>query len=191
MASGEPQGHSEHLCLGGHRAHVRVLPAARADAPTLVALHGFTGSGADFGPLREALGGNRFGWILPDFMGHGHSEAPAVIDPYLLPNLLQLVEQSRRLAGDPARVHLLGYSMGGRIALQYLARARPLPCLLVSASPGLDDVEERRRRRQADRALIDLRTDTVEGFCTRWESLSLIFPQTRLGEPLASELQAR
>jgi len=191
MSSGELKGRSVSISLCGYRAHVRLIPSARSRAPTVLALHGFTGSGADFGPLREALGGKRFGWILPDFMGHGRSEAPTVIDPYLLPALLHLVDKCRQLASDPTRIHLLGYSMGGRIALQYLARAGPLPCLLLSASPGLDDPEERHQRRQADRSLIDLRVDTPETFSERWESLPLIFPQTRLAEPLASALRER
>ena len=191
MAVGSLQGQSKYIRLGGYRAHVGLYPAYRKEAPTILALHGFSGSGPDFGPLREALGGDRFGWILPDFMGHGESEAPAVIDPYLLPNILQLVECSRQLAPNPKQIHLLGYSMGGRIALQYLARARPLPCLLLSASPGLDDPEERARRRQADSALIDLRSDTPETFASRWEDQALIKPQTRLPESLASALRER
>lgn len=191
MPSGELKVRSVGISLCGYRAHVRLIPAARRRAPTILALHGFTGSGADFGPLREALGGERFGWILPDFMGHGRSESPPVMDPYLLPALLHLVDKCRQLASDPTRIHLLGYSMGGRIALQYLARAGPLPCLLLSASPGLDDPEARRQRRQADRNLIDLRTDTPETFSERWENLPLISPQTRLAEPLASELRDR
>ena len=135
-------------------AAVTVRAARNRDAPTVLALHGFTGSGEDFLPLREALGADRAHWILPDFMGHGASSSPDVLDPYCLPAALRLIDAARRKAPDPRRVVLVGYSMGGRLALHYLRWAAPLPCLLIGASPGLEDPGERKTRRQQDRRWI-------------------------------------
>ena len=45
------------------------------DPLELVALHGFTGSGADFDVLREALTSS-VRWTTPDLPGHGENLAP-------------------------------------------------------------------------------------------------------------------
>lgn len=179
------------LRIRGHAARVVVTDCVSPGAPTVLALHGFTGSGEDFNPLRAAMGESAYRWICPDFMGHGGSDAPPNIDPYRLPAALALIDQARARAPDPDRVILLGYSMGGRLALHYLQWARPLPTILIGASPGLQDVTERRRRRQADAALIIPGRTTPGEFCDRWESQPLIHSQTRLPEPLRSDLASR
>jgi 2-succinyl-6-hydroxy-2,4-cyclohexadiene-1-carboxylate synthase len=181
----------ESIPVAGARAAVRLFPSARAAAPTILALHGFTGSGADFLPLREAIGAEAYHWICPDFMGHGQSESPASIDPYLLVNSLALVDRARRLAPDAGQVRLIAYSMGGRIALHYLRHAPPLPAILIGASPGLDDPEERTQRRARDRAFMSAHGSSTAAFCDAWESQPLISPQTRLPKPLCSELASR
>ncbi len=183
--------------VAGHRAAVTLLAAPDRGAPTILALHGFTGSGEDFLPLREALGADCAHWVLPDFMGHGASASPAVLDPYCLPAVLRLIDAARLLAPDPRRVVLVGYSMGGRLALHYLRWAAPLPCLLIGASPGLQDEAERRRRRHEDRrwaAQLLAPGDTsarMEAFCAAWEAQPLIAPQTLLPQPLRTLLAAR
>lgn len=175
----------------GHSAAVRVLPSATPEAPALIALHGFTGSGEDFLPLRAALGEDACTWILPDWMGHGRSDCPGNLDPYQLPGALSLINQCRQLASQYGPVRLLGYSMGGRLALHYLRRAAPLPAAVIGASPGLADARARACRRASDHEWICLLEQSIEEFCRKWEAQALIEPQTRLAEPLRSELAAR
>lgn len=170
---------------------VRIEAAREAHAPTLIALHGFTGTGADFEPLREAMGANQAHWILPDLPGHGCFPASDSMDPYFLPATLRFIEAARRRVPEGSRPFLLAYSMGGRIALHYLRWARPLPAIILSASPGLEEPEERAQRRVRDAALIDPNRDTVQAFCEAWEARELIRPQTRVAEPLRSELRRR
>jgi 2-succinyl-6-hydroxy-2,4-cyclohexadiene-1-carboxylate synthase len=175
--------------VAGHTARIRLMPGADKNAPAILALHGFTGSGAGFEPLREAMGADRFTWILPDFMGHGASDAPETIDPYLLPNVLRLIHRARSLATGP--LILLGYSMGARIGLHY-HRWQPLRrVILISGSPGLDTAADRHRRQESDRALIDLQRDTIRSFCERWETKAVIASQGNLPEPLRSAIRRR
>ena len=188
MSSGERQ---VRIAVAGYTASVSVLDSANPSAPSLLALHGFTGSGEDFGQLRQALPAGEFSWIRPDFMGHGKSDAPDVVDPYQLPAVLRLIDQARSLAPDPDKVILLGYSMGGRLALQYLHHARPMPAILIGASPGLDNREERAARRASDRVWMELLDESMEGFCRKWEAQPLIEPQTRIEEPFRTSLAAR
>jgi 2-succinyl-6-hydroxy-2,4-cyclohexadiene-1-carboxylate synthase len=175
--------------VAGHTARVRLLPSGESGAPAILALHGFTGSGADFEPLREAMGADRFTWILPDFMGHGASDAPETIDPYLLPNVLGLIHAARSLATGP--LTLLGYSMGARIGLHYHRWQPRRRVILISGSPGLEGAGERHRRQASDRALIDLGRDSIGSFCDRWETTAVIASQGNLPEPLRSAVRQR
>lgn len=74
-------------------------------------------------------------------------------------------------AQSKTRWHVVGYSMGGRIAL-HLARCYPdliSQLTLISASPGLEHAQERRARIIADRALAQrMRRTTMREFLTYW-----------------------
>ncbi|MEX0326892.1 MAG: alpha/beta fold hydrolase [Puniceicoccaceae bacterium] len=176
--------------LAGYAASVTLHDCGDSAAPTLLALHGFGGSGKDFEQLRQSFG-RKVSWICPDFMGHGESESPDILDPYQLPAVLRLIDQARALAPDPGKVLLLGYSMGGRLALHYLRHATPMPALLIGISPGLQEAGERARRRQSDREWIQLMNGSMEQFCTKWEQQDLIHPQTLIEEPFRSHLASR
>ena len=177
--------------IAGYTASVALHGGSHPSKPTILALHGFSGSGKDFQPLREALGQDRVNWICPDFMGHGESESPNVIDPYTLPAAMRLIDFARQLAPDPNKVLLLAYSMGGRIALHYLRHARPLPAILIGSSPGLEDPEARNDRRINDQKWFSLLDNSMEIFCTAWEDQPLIRPQTTLPEPFRGKLAER
>lgn len=82
------------------------------DKPTLIALHGLTGSGACWTPLARALE-DEYDVVMPDARGHGKSSAP--LDGYMYrdhaSDILGLIEA----LGLTAPV-LLGHSMGGMTA---------------------------------------------------------------------------
>lgn len=181
--------------VSGSCFHVRYLASSHeVNAPTILALHGFTGSGLDFLPLRESLGVDSANWLLPDFKGHGDSDSPDHPDAYSLSTALDLIERSRNLAHDPDNVLLLGYSMGGRIALHYLKRYSRMTAFLIGSSPGLVTKEERINRIAADdqwrKHLLD-GAHSIESFCHDWESQPLIHPQTILPDPLGHDLKTR
>ncbi len=136
--------------------------AARSPARSVfLALHGFTGTGADFSALSRCVKGE---WYCPDLPGHGtRSDAlPGDFDPAALPSLLP--PGDRPLTG-------VGYSLGGRLllhlALQCPDRFEKL--VLIGASPGLADETERAKRRRHDEHWIGLlRTVGVAGFLEQW-----------------------
>ena len=75
---------------------------------------------------------------------------------------------------------LVGYSMGGRIAL-YAALALPAiveRLVLIGASPGLADAAERERRRRDDEALADrIEAIGVTAFAEEWGAQPLFAGQ--------------
>ena len=126
----------------------------------LALVHGFTQTGRSWQPLLEAFGGS-LEVLTPDLPGHG-SRAGARAD---------LWEAARVLGDDCGRATYLGYSMGGRVAL-HLALARPelvRRLVLVGASPGIEDANQRAARREADEDLArSLEVDGLEAFLERW-----------------------
>lgn len=149
--------------------------------PVILALHGFSGRGSDFDALAAALPEYRF--VAPDLPGHG----PRPVMPATLSAHLDVV---RRAAGDAGeRPVLLGYSMGGRIALHAaLAFPEMFSALVpVGASPGLADAGEREARLRSDAELAARirKTDTAV-FLREWDALPLLAGRDRMPEPWKS-----
>ncbi len=116
-------------------------------------LHGFMGRGDDWQQVSEHLAPSRQ-CLCPDLPGHGATAADPVNGAAGMPEIAEAL-----LAGLEARgvtqCALVGYSMGGRLAL-YLAVRYPqrFSCLLLeSASPGLRTTSERQQRQVHDEAL--------------------------------------
>lgn len=149
--------------------------------PALLLLHGFMGSSHNWEPLQAALAHN-YRVIALDLPGHGDSGAPEDPARYAMPSVAADVEAllDRLQTGSS---HLLGYSMGGRLAL-YLALTRPArwrSLILESASPGLEKAAARAERVERDRALADsIEAQGIEAFVDRWESLPLFASQQHL-----------
>lgn len=84
-----------------------------------------------------------------------------------------------RAAAEPGSV-VVGYSMGGRLALHLAARApeRLAGLVTVGASPGIDDPDERRRRVDEDERLAAwMEFSTIEEVVDRWERLPVFAGQ--------------
>ena len=88
----------------------------------LVLLHGFTGSAVNWSAQIEACAPH-FQMVTIDLLGHGDTESPADPARYAMELAARdLIAIFDRL--NLERVHLLGYSMGGRLAL-YTALTYP------------------------------------------------------------------
>lgn len=148
-------------------------------APLLL-LHGFTGSAAAWEPFRKPWA--RFTRIAVDLLGHGGSPAPPDPGRYRIERSVADVLAVLDRVGI-ARTAVLGYSMGGRVALR-LALAAPervAALVLESASPGIEDARERARRARSDHELAArLERDGLEAFVDYWEGLPLFASQRRL-----------
>jgi len=104
----------------GHRWVYAMREADDADAPTIVMLHGFTGSKENWYPLARELGG-RYRLLIPDLPGWGESERkPGAA--YGFPEQAANVDAFIRAVSPGQPVVLLGHSMGGGIAALAAAR---------------------------------------------------------------------
>ncbi len=157
----------------------------------LVLLHGFTGSAATWQPFAAAWPG--FRTIAVDLIGHGASDAPADESRYTMARCVADVTALLDALGA-GRTAVLGYSMGGRVAL-HLALAAPdriTALVLEGASPGIADADERRERVASDRALADdIERAGVEAFVDRWQALPLFATQARLPDAVRERLRAQ
>lgn len=124
-----------------------------AEAPPLLLLHGFLGAGADEWNGIIHGRGLPLRCITLDLPGHGHHRMhrDACTDfGALCDAIAALIEEK-----GWAPLRLLGYSLGGRVALHLALKHPQLVSHLVleSASPGLRSAEDRMQRRRADEAL--------------------------------------
>jgi len=171
---------SRKLTLDGRTWTVHT--AGEADAPTMLLLHGFTGSGRNWEELASKLRGWQI--VAPDLPGHGGTEAPAGAMPVVAQDLVSLLDA---LGIDQALV--IGYSMGGRLALHLAVEApeRVRGLVVIGATPGLADAEARAARLAADEVLAKQIESDFDGFVRDWEALPLFASQ----RALAPESQER
>lgn len=132
------------------------------ESPPLVALHGFTQTGAMYAELAGLLGREV---LAPDLPGHGRSSEV----PVSFASAVNGVAEVLAALGGPSP--LVGYSQGGRIALG-VALERPelvSNLVLVSASVGIQDESEREERGRSDATLAEkLRSGGLPSFLDGW-----------------------
>ena len=159
-------------------------PQTAALKPAIPALlvHGFGGSGELWAEVARLLAGSRT-VVAVDLPGHGRTPAPPEESRWRLEevaaDLAALVDSL-----ELGRTHLVGYSMGGRLALHAALNwpARWASLVLESASPGLADEEERRRRREEDgRWARLLEEQGLPAFFARWDRQPLFAGRARMG----------
>ena len=154
--------------------------------PAVLLLHGFTHTGASWDPVVAALG-ERYRAIAPDIRGHGSASGA---EPVTLAAVLADLDE---LA--PERFTLVGYSMGGRLALH---AALTMPdsverLVLIGASPGIADRAEREHRQRADDALAgEIERSSIEDFARRWAQTPVLagLPDDLLARTHADRLRS-
>lgn len=174
----------------GLRYSVRRWGASASDdsgAP-LVLVHGFAQSAASWADVAELLAVERPVHAL-DLVGHGASDRPADGSSYALDAQAEtlLAFADRVAAAKGARPVVVGYSMGGRVALAAAARdprafASHVAALVLEAA-GLGPATADERAAAADRDAANaarLRADGVEAFMDAWERLPLFATQREL-----------
>lgn len=152
----------------------------------LVLLHGFTGSPESWGVVRReirALAGAPTApeeALAPAALGHAGPATTASAATWD-DELDRLADLIRNTAVEPA--HLVGYSMGGRLALGLLVRHPELfrSATLIGASPGLTDAAERAERAAQDEKWARLLDEEgLDSFVAAWEALPLFASQAGL-----------
>ncbi len=120
---------------------------------TIVFLHGFLGSSKDWEPLFSFL--PSFSCIGRNLPGHANT-------PF---------SENFSIDIQKAPFHLVGYSMGGRLAMRY-ALDHPKnvkKLILISTHPGLISLEEKKEREESDALWAHLlSTKPIDEFLQRW-----------------------
>ena len=149
---------------------------------TLVLLHGFTGSTAGWGHHMDTLADSGLRIIALDLLGHGQSDAPEDAKRYSIENCQKdILAVLQALSVKKGHAIILGYSMGGRIALYTAFSGYFRALILESSSPGLEDAAEREERRASDEALAaSIDHEGISAFIERWERLPLFASQKSL-----------
>lgn len=155
-------------------------------ASGLVLLHGFTGGPENWRPMTARLS-ETIGVLAPTLVGHGnpvHADVAGFDDE---------VDRIASLISTTTRWHLVGYSLGGRIALALLARHARLfsGATLIGAQPGLRSEEARAERRAADeRWCTMLRERPLSEFVAAWEDQPLFRSQRTLPDETLARQRA-
>lgn len=123
-------------------------------------VHGFTQTARSWDPLLPALAEHEV--VAVDAPGHG-GNAHVRAD---------LVATGALLAEHGPAIYV-GYSMGGRMCL-HVPPSAMTGLVLISATAGIEDDDERAARRQSDEALAErIETIGVDAFLEEWLALSM------------------
>src|SRR6266704_3892531 len=168
--------------VNGVRLGIEQRGETRNSNQTLVLLHGFTGSAAGWGHQMDTLADYGLQIIALDLLGHGQSDAPEDAKRYSIECCQKdILAALQELGVHKGQAIILGYSMGGRIALYTALSGFFRALILESASPGLEDNAEREERRTSDEALAaSIEHEGVPAFIERWEHLPLFASQRTL-----------
>ncbi|MEG3970890.1 2-succinyl-6-hydroxy-2,4-cyclohexadiene-1-carboxylate synthase [Microcoleus sp. T2B6] len=154
--------------------HFHYFLTGRNNQQKILFLHGFTGNFQDFSSVISLLSKN-YGCLAVDLPGHGKTRVSGDESCYNISNTAQaLIHLLDNLQID--KCLLLGYSMGGRLAL-YMTLHFPErfeKVVLESASPGLKTEKERSHRLQADLQLAQkLEKSNIKDFLLNWYDIPL------------------
>lgn len=159
--------------------------------PPVVLLHGFTGSASGWGDVASALA-PEFEVIAIDIVGHGQTDAPEDVERYVMRRVVDDLASTLHALGHE-RATWLGYSMGGRTALQ-VAVHRPevvSALILEGGTPGLETAEERVARVAADEVLAQKALgEGVEAFVDFWQEVALFASQKRMPQERQDRVRA-
>jgi 2-succinyl-6-hydroxy-2,4-cyclohexadiene-1-carboxylate synthase len=169
-------------------ADVRLNYEVIGDGTPVTLLHGFTQSARSWQEVISNMPAG-YQWVLPDLRGHGdtrvrpgaaHTMEACTTDLEMLWDHLGI-----------QRTHLVGYSMGGRLAL-HVAATRPqriLSLLTIGAHAGLEE-DAREGRRRGDEALAQrIEKDGLEAFVNYWTSLPMFAGLERRGPSFVAQVR--
>ena len=166
--------------------------SASGGAAPVILLHGFAQTPRSWDAVANALRARGHEVHVPDLY--------VQVRPFSLDaacrRVAEIVRDVVRASGEPCVV--AGYSMGGRIALETLARAQaagerlPLSALVLEGA-GLGPADESAReafRARGDAWAADLRENGVAAFMDRWETLPLFASQRALSADVRARVRS-
>lgn len=156
--------------------------------PTVIFLHGFMGDHRDWDSVSTALS-NDFDCVAVDLPGHGQS----LDDGFdFAATVSAIIDVADEVGADS--FSLVGYSLGGRLALYFatMFAMRIDALILESASPGLRKKAERTARCKHDEALAcHLKSQPLEQFIDAWYAQPMFATMQRHTERFATLCERR
>jgi 2-succinyl-6-hydroxy-2,4-cyclohexadiene-1-carboxylate synthase len=171
------------ITANGLNIHLEV----RGTGKPVVCLHGFSENLGTW----DSIELDGFQLILVDMPGHGSTEKPSALQPYKLLTLLETLHDLIKQL-ELGQHSMMGYSMGGRIALAYtLQYPREIAKLILeSVSYGECGEHSREKRRRDDAVLAeDIRQNGIEWFESYWSGLEIFKTQARLPEEVRARIK--
>jgi 2-succinyl-6-hydroxy-2,4-cyclohexadiene-1-carboxylate synthase len=153
-------------------------------------LHGFMGAAANWRPVMERSDDARS--LAVDLPGHGAATGRPE-RAYTMEGCVAALEATLRFE-NVRSCAVVGYSMGGRLALHFalMRPARYRGLLLESASPGLRTEAKRQARRRTDAERARRIRSDFRGFLEAWYRMPLFASLARhglVGETVARRLE--
>lgn len=160
--------------------------------PYIFLIHGFTGSLEDWHQF-EKFFPKDYNLVGIDLIGHGKSDSPAQLDYYSTKSIIRQIKKVKEnITGK--RIFLLGYSMGGRAAINY---AINLPydlegLILESTTAGITNSSLRFERNRTDKNLADfILSNPIQDFVDDWMNREIFQTQKNLSESVLNEIRNR
>ncbi|MBR9979235.1 MAG: 2-succinyl-5-enolpyruvyl-6-hydroxy-3-cyclohexene-1-carboxylic-acid synthase [Bacteroidetes bacterium] len=152
----------------------------RGGQETVLLLHGFTRSHRSWLPVLTHI--PDYDVITVDLMGHGDSPCPSPLHDEAAYRFEHSAVELKRIIDQLGlrKVHLVGYSLGGRLALHVATHFPDMlrSLALISMNPGIEDEAERARRRDEDAQLIaSIGSEGLARFVEEWSQGPLFAAQ--------------
>ena len=163
----------------------------RGNSP-IVFLHGFMGRGLDWMPITYRLEHSAYS-ILPDLPGHGKNIYRNIDKPLTLDILARELDVLLDHV-EITMIDLVGYSMGGRLALYFALRYpnRVRTLVLESTSAGIGPKKDRKERQAVDSARAEQILEYgMQQYVEHWYKMPLFHTLAKEHELYKNLIQAR
>jgi len=180
------------LSIGDLKINLHYQVDELSERVPVLFLHGFTGSIADWEFIGNNLNSN-YNAILLDLLGHGLSSSPSKAEIYSPESQVAILKKVLEVIGIE-KVVIIGYSMGGRLALNFAWKypENVIALVLESTSFGLKTEEEKNLRLKADYELAEkIESLSMKKFIDFWLNLPLFHSITEMPEHNVNELKYR
>jgi len=160
------------------KLNIETLKGHPSGSLSLVFLHGFTGSAEDWSEISQGID-SEFAIYAIDLPGHGRSESPDNLSFYSADAINLSVKETLDTA-NLKKIILIGYSMGGRAALNFSINYPEYvhALILESATAGISDFEDRVDRIKNDEKISAMiLSSSIEKFIDYWMSIPLFDSQ--------------
>ena len=165
--------------------HVKVIGKGRP----LVWLHGFSEDSTTWNKI-NIPGYESF---FVDLIGHGKSERKVQLNYYMMESVLKQLETVINELISTC-YSIIGYSMGGRLALAYALRHRENieKLVLESSGFGIKDRCEKNKRRNSEKKLAEnIKKEGIIWFEEYWSKLDIFSTQLKLDKQIIREIKKR